>query len=99
GASNVHVKLLSEESDEPSKLAGLKYQLLTENKRNEPKGKVLKIDYGNKESDKFNGHFRLYKTADFVLEVQPFEQSFNNVLDFMAGKVPGVDINGDEVKI
>jgi parallel beta-helix repeat protein len=99
GASNVHVKLLSEESDEPSKLAGLKYQLLTENKRNVPKGKVLKIDNGNNESDKFNGHFRLYKTADFVLEVQPFEQSFNNVLDFMAGKVPGVDINGDEVKI
>ena len=34
-----------------------------------------------------------------MLEVKPFEQSYENVLDYMVGKVPGVDINGDDIRI
>lgn len=98
-ANNIHVKLLGESANEPSKLAGLKYQLSRENKRNAPKGNSLISKNKTNEKNKLDGHFRLYKTADFVLEVQSFEQSYNNVLDFMTGKVPGVDINGDDVRI
>jgi hypothetical protein len=44
-------------------------------------------------------HFRLYKSADFVLEVDKNEQSFGNVIDYLAGKVPGLDISGNDVRI
>src|SRR5690606_25711086 len=87
-ANNIHVKLLGELANEPSKLVVLKYQVFMENKRNAPKGNSLKSKNTTNERNKLDGHFRLYKTADFVLEVQSFEQSYNNVLDFMAGKVP-----------
>ena len=98
-ANKIHVKLLGELANEPSKLAELKYQLSMENKRNAPKGNLVNGKNKTNEKDKLDGHFRLYKTADFVLEVQSFEQSYNNVLDFMTGKVPGVDINGDDIRI
>ena len=98
-ANDVHVKLLSELSNDPSKLAGLKYQLAMENKKNAPKSNIGKSKNEANGSGKLDGYFRLYKTADFVLDVEPFEQSYSNVLDFMVGKVPGVDINGDDVRI
>lgn len=44
-------------------------------------------------------NLKLYSEADFVLELEENGQSFENVLDFMVGKVPGVDISGDEVRV
>ena len=43
-------------------------------------------------------HFKLYEEADYVLEVNNNE-SFDNVLDYMVGKVPGVDISANQVRI
>lgn len=97
--ADADVKLLSDFSMEPSKIAELKYKISVENKKNQPKTQNPKIKKEEKEGTDLDGHFRLYKTADFVLEVMPFEQSYSNVLDYMIGKVPGVDINGDDVRI
>lgn len=44
-------------------------------------------------------HFKLYENADFVLEVDENEKSFENVIDYMVGKVPGLDIHGTDIKI
>jgi hypothetical protein len=98
-AAESQIKLMNEKIGESYKLATLKYQIYNENKKYKPKvktGKNIKSDQEDTEKD---GHFRLYESADFVLEVKPFEQSYENVLDYMVGKVPGVDINGDDIRI
>ncbi|MEZ5103676.1 MAG: TonB-dependent receptor plug domain-containing protein [Draconibacterium sp.] len=46
-----------------------------------------------------DSHFRLYKSADFVLEVDENEKAYENVIDYMVGKIPGVDISDNEVRI
>lgn len=81
----------------PSTLPPLKYRNNTENKKTRPiqlKRKRIVPD-----SDENDGHFRLYESADFVLDIKQNGESFENVLDYMVGKVPGVDINGNEVRI
>lgn len=64
----------------------------------EPAMAVEDGEYGkwNRPDDGFS---RLYPSADYVLEVNENESSFNNILDFIAGKISGVDVNGDEVMI
>ena len=98
-ATESQFKLMNEKISEPSKLATLKYQIYNENKKYQPKVKSDKRNKSNQEDTEKDGHFRLYESADFVLEVKPFEQSYDNVLDYMVGKVPGVDINGDDIRI
>lgn len=44
-------------------------------------------------------HFRLYEEADHVIEVPENESSSGNILDFLNGKVPGLDISSDNVTI
>lgn len=90
------IKLLKEKIEIPSALANLKYR--------ENAGKRKSISPKRKDRSKENldakdEHFRLYKSADFVLEVDKNEQTFSNVIDFMAGKVPGLDISGNDVRI
>ena len=97
--SEYQFKLLKDNTTAPSQLAELKYKIYTENKKNQPKVKITKSKKTNKNNGDDDGHFRLYESADYVLEVAPFEQSYNNILDFMVGKVPGVDINGNEIRI
>ncbi len=46
-----------------------------------------------------DGHFRLYEQADQVIEVPKGEASFGNIVDFLEGKVAGLDINGDEISL
>ncbi|HKJ79185.1 MAG TPA: hypothetical protein VKA10_06600, partial [Prolixibacteraceae bacterium] len=46
-----------------------------------------------------DGHFRMYSRPDDVIEIGENESSYGNVLEFMTGRVAGVDINGDEVRI
>lgn len=88
--------LLKEWSVKPAKLAEIKYSISNENKKHQPKAIVRRHQQKEKQSD---GHFRLYESPDFVLEVGDFESSYDNVLDFMVGKVPGVDISGNDIKI
>ena len=92
-------KLLNEKANEPSQLAALKYHIYNEQRKHQfrtPAGRRLKANENKTEID---GHFRLYESADFVLEVGEFEQSYDNVLDYMVGKVPGVDINRNDIRI
>lgn len=46
-----------------------------------------------------DGHFRMYSRPDEVIEVPQSETSYGNILDFMTGKVAGVDISGNDVRI
>lgn len=46
-----------------------------------------------------DGHFRIYNNADQVIEIPDAEASFGNVLDFLTGKVAGLDINDGNVSI
>jgi hypothetical protein len=94
-----HFKLLKEKTSGSSQLAELRYKINSENKKNQPKIKRT----GGKKSGQIkmeaDGHFRLYESADYVLDVTSFEQSYDDVIDYMVGKVPGVDINGDDIRI
>ena len=92
-------KLMSEKISEQSKLAALKYHIYSENRKSKSKVKQDKNKKNNKKNTEDDGHFRLYKSADYVLNVESFEQSYNNILDYIAGKIPGVDINGDNIRI
>ena len=92
-------KLMSEKITEQSKLAALKYQIYSEKRKSQSKVKQSKNKKNDKENTEDDGHFRLYESADYVLNVEPFEQSYNNILDFIVGKIPGVDISGDNVRI
>ncbi len=92
------VKRLSEKMQLPTGLASLKYQIYNENRKYQPRARLnrKKVNTDGKNSD---GHFRLYESADFVLQVDQFEQSYDNVLDYMVGRVPGLDINADDIRI
>jgi hypothetical protein len=46
-----------------------------------------------------DGRFRIYDKADQVVEIPESEASFGNVLDFLAGKVAGLDIGENSVSI
>jgi len=75
----------------------VKYQVYNEARKLGQKGKKTKnIDNNGQIGD---GHFRLYKEADFVLEVNNSGESYGDVIDYMVGKIPGVDINGNDIRI
>jgi hypothetical protein len=46
-----------------------------------------------------DGHFRIYDRADQVIEIPKDETSYGNILDFLTGRVPGLDINADQIII
>ncbi|SHI34014.1 TonB-dependent Receptor Plug Domain [Tangfeifania diversioriginum] len=46
-----------------------------------------------------DSHFRIYENADHVVQVPQNEASSGNILDFLSGKVPGLDINSEQVSI
>ncbi|MCF6356947.1 MAG: TonB-dependent receptor plug domain-containing protein [Draconibacterium sp.] len=92
----LRLNVLNKNSEVPIQLQNSKYLNFTENIK---KGNT-KIKQPKKESvrddDRF---FKLYESADFVIELPENEESFDNIIDFMAGKIPGVDISGDKVRI
>jgi murein DD-endopeptidase MepM/ murein hydrolase activator NlpD len=98
-ASESQTKQLGERTSELSQLANLKYQIYNENRKFQPKGQSVRTTKSNQNNIEADGHFRLYESADFVMQVGEFEQSFDNVLDYMVGKIPGVDINGNDIRI
>jgi hypothetical protein len=97
--AEAHLMLLKEKTGSSSQLSELKYQIYNENRKNQSKAKKTGGKKSKQNNTETDGHFRLYKSADYVLVVNPFEQSYDNVLDYMVGKVPGVDINGDDIQI
>jgi hypothetical protein len=99
GASEFQTKQLGERTNELWKLANLKYQIYNENRKFQPKVQTVRTTKANQNNIEADGHFRLYESADFVLQVGEFEQSYDNVLDYMVGKIPGVDINGNDIRI
>ncbi len=46
-----------------------------------------------------DGHFRIYENADQVVEIPESEAFFGNVIDFLAGKVAGLDIFDNNVTL
>lgn len=46
-----------------------------------------------------DSHFKIYDKADQVIEIPESEASFGNILDFLTGKVAGLDINDGTVNI
>jgi hypothetical protein len=98
-ASAAQIKLLNEKANEPSQLAALKYQINNELRKHQPRAPAGRRLKENENKTEIDGHFRLYESADFVLQVGEFEQSYDNVLDYMVGKIPGVDINGNDIRI
>jgi len=99
--SESQVKVLGEDIRVSGQLSEMKYDSSTKNRKymlaNNPRKSGQRKQEGN--SDSSDGHFRLYDKADYVLEVDENERSFDNAIDFMVGKVPGVDINGNEIRI
>jgi len=98
-ASDFQLKQMGERTNELSQLSLLKYQINNENKKFQPKVQSVRTKNSNQNNTETDGHFRLYESADFVLQVGEFEQSYDNVLDYMVGKIPGVDINGNDIRI
>ena len=50
-----------------------------------------------KKVEKDDGHFRLYKRADRVLEVTDKDYSYSNIFEFLQGRVAGLYITGNWV--
>ncbi len=50
-------------------------------------------------NDSADGHFRIYEKADQVIEIPASETMSGNILDFLTGKVAGLDIYDDNVNM
>lgn len=96
GISESQIKLLKDRLSVPNELSQLKYREFAEKRKLQPRSRRNRNSGNNAEND---GRFRLYQSADFVLEVEDGNQTFGNVIDYMAGKIPGLDISGNDVRI
>ncbi len=99
-ASGSHVKALSTEINFPADLDKQKYYQMLEMEKYQRKMGLLPVaSKDEEEADTGDGHFRLYDMADQVIEIPEKEASFGNIIDYMVGKVPGLDVNGNEVTL
>ncbi len=98
-ANELQLSSMTDNSNVSEELSKMKYNHSSEIRRymRTQNGNQRRKQVQNASSD--DGHFRLYKSADFVLEMDESEESFENIIDYMVGKVPGLDINGNEVRI
>ena len=46
-----------------------------------------------------DGHFRMYSNADYVLEIKDDASGYSDIWHFIAGRVPGLYIAGDNITI
>lgn len=99
--SNEHVSGLSSFYNTPYELQRQKYYGDLAMRQHDPNyrsrniGQVDVVE--NRQID--DGHFRMYSRPDDVIEVPQNETSYGNILDFMTGKVAGLDVSGDDVRI
>jgi hypothetical protein len=89
------IHILSENTYSPQELKELKYKSAT-NKNSTAKRRLKRLR--KKETPETDKHFKLYDEADYVLTIENNE-SFDNILDYMVGKVPGLDISAKQVRI
>ncbi len=68
---------------------------------NPEKGSILlsDVDIIEKRIIKDDGHFRIYNMPDNSLTVSEADYTYNNVFDYLEGKVAGLTVNGDEISI
>ena len=93
--SREHISRLKGENEFPAELEKLKYHQATETEKNS----YRKTQPANKQEEislTKDGHFRLYTKADVVIEVAENESSYSNIIDFLAGKVAGLDISAGQ---
>lgn len=83
----------------PSDLQNIKYKEYVKNRKYRSKNGRYRSNNIEVASTEKDGHFRLYDSADYVIELTENEETYDNVIDYLVGKVPGVDINGDDVRI
>lgn len=93
-SSNKNLAALNQNQIFNAELQKIKYRDYSNN-RTFKRRKNNKFE--EKKSD--DGHYRLYESADFILDLNENVHSFDNVIDYLVGKVPGVDVNGEEVRI
>lgn len=53
---------------------------------------------GNKPEEK-GEHFRVYSTPDYSIQLKSTDYSYSSVFSFLAGRVPGVQVNGTQIII
>ena len=68
---------------------------------NPEKGTILLegVDIVKKRVITDDGHFRIYSMPDNSLTVTPDDYQYQNVLDYLEGKVGGLQISGDNISI
>ncbi len=98
--ANAQYLALNDKTIIPEQLSALKYEGYLAD-RKFYREKYLHSKKENKSVNELNldSHFSLYNSPDFVLKIDEDEKSFGNVIDYMVGKVSGVDINGEKVII
>lgn len=99
--SKIHIKSLSSFYETPFILKKQKYEGDLAMKEFDPYYKTRNIDQVDviEEKPQNDNRFRIYDEPDVVLEIQKNESSYSNVLEYMTGKVAGLDIFLDDVKI
>ncbi len=90
--SEKNLGILNQDQPISSEIQKIKYNDYLKNRQYRPKKRKAETRIDDR-------YFRLYESADFVLEVPENEQSFANVIDYLAGKVPGVDVQDNSVRI
>ena len=93
------LKVLTQNIAAPVQLQNIKHRNYNNNEKDESeiaRNRDIEKEDTNTKNDEY---FRLYESADYVINIQGNDESFDNIIDFLAGKVPGVDINGDEIRI
>ncbi len=68
---------------------------------NPEKGSILlsDVDIVEKRILRDDGHFRIYQTPDKSLTVTQDDYQYENVIDYLNGKVAGIVISGDQISI
>ncbi len=97
---DTHVSPLNADINVPEELDKQKYYQQLEVNTYKRKAGILPVTAKEPEEPAFNdGHFRIYDMPDQVIEIPEKEASFSNIIDYMVGKVPGLDVNGNSVTL
>lgn len=77
------------------------YRRMKEMGFNPEKGSILlsDVDVIEKKIIKDDGHFRIYSDPDNSFTITKNDNFYNNVIDYLEGKVAGLVISGDQISI
>jgi hypothetical protein len=100
--SVAHANAMKGDFEIPADLEKQKYNHVLEMEKYLRKQGAVRITSNQPENQNHlmnDGHFRIYDRADQVIVIPENEGSYANVLDYLAGKVAGLDISGDHVSL